>query len=234
MHSKAINKINKMGKAGHIITSVLIVAAVIYTVILGAATVYINTNERSTSNVSVMGNKVVISSQSNFLERVVYHCVADNSSGKLVFSDSKINVKVDTKDPLLKGTIIQMSGESGNNNSSFTKDKINAVLISSIFFSATVIIALIAINSLLRYISHCETPFCTAAVKKAALFVASLVPVAIASSVVGTVTASALNPAGGVAIYVNKTLFAIIIVLFAGLYIIKYGVKLQTESDETL
>ncbi len=233
MHGKAINKLNKMGKAGHIITSVLIIAAIIYTVILSAAAIYVNSNEDSSAGVAVMGNKVIISSRNNFLDHVVYHCVTGSQTGKLVFSDGKTDVKVNAKDPLLKGTIIQMSG-SGNNGNSFAKDDLTAVLISSIILSVTVLIALIAVNSLLRYISRCETPFCTAAVKKAALFVASLVPVAIASSVVGTMTASALNPSGGAAIYINKTLFAIILVLFAGIYIIKYGVQLQTESDETL
>lgn len=233
MHKKAINKINKMGKAGHIITSVLIVAAIIYTVILGAATIYVNSNERNAASVAVIGNKTFISSHDNFLDRVVYHCVTDGQTGKFTFSDGKTDVKIDTKDSLLKGTVIQMSG-GGNSDNSFTKDNLTAVLISSIILSVAVIIALIAVNSLLRYISRCETPFCAAAVKKAALFVASLVPVAIASSVAGTMTASLLNPAGGDAIYVNKTLFAVIIVLFAGVYIIKYGVQLQTESDETL
>ena len=234
MHSKAINKINKMGKAGHTITSVLIIAAVVYTVILGAAAIYVNSNESSTASVAVMGNKVIISSQSNFFERVVYHCVTDNGSGKLMFSDSSINVKTKTKDPLLKGTIIQMSGESEQNYNSFANNDINAVLISSIILSVTVIISLIAINSVLRYLSRCETPFSSRAVKKAAVFVVSLVPVAIASSVAGTIASSVLNPSGGASIYINKALFAIIIVLFAGIYVIKYGVQLQKESDETL
>ncbi len=240
MHTKSISKINRIGKIGHISVAVILALAIIYTALLASAAIIVSADDSCALSAGTIGNKAFVSYRGGILEKAVTYFINDAADNNIVlFANPDKQVKVSVKHPgagkSLTGenAVIAVSGEASADDSS-AKNDILLVLSAAIVTSITVIFALLAIKNLLKYISSCSTPFDNNVVKKMRLFGFALIPVAVFSSVTGIITSILLNPSNQFNLYINKALLAAIIMVFVVAYILKYGILLQKESDETL
>lgn len=99
--------------------------------------------------------------------------------------------------------------------------------------AASATLALWLLRRLFAALTKCESPFCDEIVSRMRSFAYSLLPLAIFASISETVTESFLS-AGKSGFSVQWGVLIAFVVTLALVAVFKYGVWLQTQSDETL
>ena len=233
MYNKPIKKINRIGKIGHIVITVILLLSIVYTVLLSAEAVVVNTNAENAFSVSTLGNKTFVNLNCGFLEKTFVYRTNSGLNQNLIYlpySQDPIEISTNASND---SSYISVSADISSIYSQ-VKKSYNMFIITGIITSITSIIALIALKALLKYISRCKTPFDNTVVKKLRLCAFAFIPAAIATSVTNSYISTVQNPSNEFVLYINKVLFAAIIMIFVLAYILKYGILLQKESDETL
>jgi len=251
MYSSSIKKINNIGKIGYIIVTIITVISIIASLGLATLSCVVITSPDDRVSVSIVGNKAV-ATYKPFLGDAVRYFYKDNSGnvdGDITISNGKTQIaRASVKRDINSGvTSIHISGNMGEKavkqnamednhmrDSSYRKNEFFGVAISAFISSVIITVSLFILKSLLKGIKKCETPFSADVIKKMKMFAISLIPVAIALSVSETLGMSFLSGKDSISIFINWGMFVAAVVVFVLVRIFDYGVKLQTESDETL
>ncbi len=229
---KAVKRINKAGKIGHI---VMIVAEVI-TVVTFAALIFFSTMVA-----------VVPKDFFSFKTSVMVTGMLDFSKVDEEASDEQIRESIDeikksgfaifTSDPetgsdyRVEGTKVYFDTVTETSTFSFEKLSMAFVFLAVICFFS--FFTLLCAGFLCKAFAKCNSPFDEEVIKKMRLFAISLIPWSV-FSMLGNYMIAYMSGSPKVSLSINIAVVFTIVVIFALTYIFKYGAVLQQESDETL
>ena len=80
----------------------------------------------------------------------------------------------------------------------------------------------------------CQSPFEENVIRRMQYFAYSLIPTVLLESVVAGSIGYFLGNTDGIGVNLNVSTILVVLVVFALVYVFKYGALLQQESDETL
>jgi len=229
---KAVKRINKVGRIGHII---LIIAEVI-SVITFAALIFFSTM------VSVVPKDFF-----SFKTSVMVTGILDFSKVDTIASDEEIRESIEE---IKKSGFSIFTADSGNDTDyrvEGTKVYFDTVTETSTFefeklSMAFVFLAIVCVLSFFSFLcagflckafAKCNSPFDEEVIKKMRLFAISLIPWSV-FSMLGNYMIAYMSGSSKVSLSINIAVVFTIVVIFALTYIFKYGAVLQQESDETL
>lgn len=229
MKQEAIQKINRMGKIGQIVSCILQVITIIGIIILLA------------------GSFACLIAPKDFLKFKMYYNMDiwfdPNALGISQTAEEQANMlKQLTSDTDASDTDITMDGsayllhttDSEYNAPTLTIRSFLGLFVSYLLYLIMTFITLCFIQNLCSAFRYCESPFAPAITKKMSQFAFSLIPWVFLSSISYSFTLGALGNKFTLQLGVNLNMVLIILVIFALVFIFKYGAILQQESDETL
>lgn len=237
MKQDAILKINKMGKAGTIITNiakVFIIATLIFVFLLTVAFAFVpkdfftaRAESRLFVNVSLasFGKSLTdeeVEQSRQETQKILEEEGAD--AGGSEYSIDAMNVNNDNISVDLSGRYVD-----------FSLHNLVWVMLFTFLYLAMTLTTLFFIGFLCKAFQNCESPFEQNVIKKMKTLAYSLIPWAILSTVSGAVTRIFLKDGihmGDFGIDLRVVMTVLIILALA--YIFQYGAILQQESDETL
>lgn len=257
MNTKTLAKVNRFGKIGKAVMTVLLAFAIIITVILGAAAVYTATLPKDCFKITVTSNAEFKVDESIFSS--VWSMLSEGFSGASDKDPSdmlKDGKKVDSgeilppEDTELKTELnfFDQSYSSATVRSAKDKKIIDAksspaeyrfadlvtLLAFTALFTASVAVSLLMLQRLFKVLSECSSPFCTEFVSKLKIFGVSLLPVTFFASVGETLALRFLTAGRNSCISVQWGMLVTFAVTMCLVAVFRYGVQLQKESDETL
>ncbi len=102
------------------------------------------------------------------------------------------------------------------------------------FMMALIMVTLVYAGSLCKAFRDCQSPFEENVIKKMQHFAYSLIPLIVASGVIGGIGNKIMTAGQSFEISLDLGMVLVVLVVFLLVYIFKYGAVLQQESDETL
>lgn len=231
----AVAKINKYGKIGKVITTFLLIFAIVGfvgTTIAGivlinlpkdiivfhldnTATLTIDTNEVD-PEITEEDKEAVLNAFNNGAPTGMNLGAVKFSLDHAEFVDDKL-----------------VASSTGNTDDISLRNLGFAVLSASVALILTMI-SLTFGSKLCKAFEKCETPFEENVIKTMRNFAISLLPWALYSSVPETVINSVLNNSLKINLNLDLNIIFAVLVIFALSTVFKYGAELQRESDETL
>nr|MBP3597881.1 DUF2975 domain-containing protein [Eubacterium sp.] len=237
MKENAIQKINKMGKAGAIlalITKIFLgiglggcLIGLIVTAVLPAEMV----------QVKMAGTADIIVDLSNFGEDIFENSevtkeeIVDNvkSSSNINYAGNEMYVS----DVQTEGSKMQL--QAGGELTTFNLRSCTWALVGAILNLVLLFVSTVFVSRLAKAFRDCDSPFEDIVIRRMKQFAYSLIPWAVVSSVVGYFESKIwMSGSSSVNFSVDITMVIIVLVILALAYIFQYGAVLQQESDETL
>jgi len=234
MKTEIITKVNKIGKAGEIISNIgkviisigaiaCLVAGIILTVLPDdMVMIHVDGKAAVEINMPMVGNNIVTSDGSN----VVIGSVSANGSLELNGIEYGIVGMTSTE----KGFL--MEAEADGYTLSFNQ------LTSTVYLAAVtcvvIWVAMHFISKLCKLFKECETPFTEEIVQALKKLAIALIPMAFLSNLTTSVTESIMTGNVNIVIGVDVTTILLVLLVFMLSAIFSYGTMLQQESDETL
>lgn len=254
MNVKTLSNVNRFGKVGKIVMTILLIAAVIVTLLNCTAAIYTATLPKDAVNVTVTNNAEFKINEKSFsavwsmlTEGFSYASDKDPSDMMKDDGGSKIlpteNTELDTDlkffNQSYSSAAIRSEGsekivEAKSSPSEYRSSDLVILFIFASLFSASVAVALLMLQKLFKVLSVCESPFCTDFVSKLRTFGYSLIPVAVFASVGETLAIRFLSAGRSTGISVQWGVAVAFAVTMCLVTVFRYGVQLQKESDETL
>ena len=232
MFRTSISKINKIGKTGYILVAIITVISISLSAILGVFS-YKTVSSKEQLTVTALGGKGAVVSYKTILGKSIVKYITNGGAESL---NEEFSVS-SGKSPVATGSVSNIGGSTtismvphGENDT----DETIGLIFSAFITTLTATISLFILLSLMKSIKKCETPFSLGIIKKMKVFAISLLPIAVASTVSNSLGATFVSSNDNLCIIVNWGMLVAAIVLFVLVRIFEYGVKLQTESDETL
>lgn len=254
MNEKTQRNIHRFGKAGTVILTILMIAAVIITLLLGTAAIYTATLPKDAVVVSVTNraafriNENIFSSVWGMLVENFQYAADTDPSAMLSSTES---------DPLLPPEDTELTvnlhffnqsystatirSEEGNkviDATSAPEEYRSSDLMVLLAFAALTAAAsaagLLILQKLFKVLAVCASPFCTDFVVRLRNFGYSLLPVVLFASIGETLAVRFLSAGKSGGIFVQWGLLIAFAVTMCLVTVFRYGVQLQTESDETL
>ncbi len=237
MKQDAIQKINKMGKAGAIlalITKIFLGIALagcliglIVTAVLPAEMVQVN----------MAGTADIIVDLSKFGENIFETSeVAKEEIVENVKNSSNINYagnEMYVSDVKTEGSQMQMT--AGGELTTFNMRSCTWALVGATINLILLFVSAVFVSRLAKAFRDCESPFEEIVICRMKQFAYSLIPWAVISSVVGYFQSKIwMSGASSVDFSIDISVIIIVLVILALAYIFQYGAVLQQESDETL
>lgn len=254
MNTKTLSKVNKFGKIGKIVMTILFVAAVIVTLLSCTAAIYSATLPNDAVSVTVTNNaEFKINENSfasiwNFLNNK-FSYMADKDPSDMLKDDSNNKIlppegkELDTElnffnQSYSSATIRSEKGkkiiDAKSSPAEYRSSDLATLLIFATIFIAFVSVALFMLQRIFKVLSVCESPFCKDFVSKLRIFGYSLIPVAIFASIGETLAVRFLSSGKGAGVCVQWGIIVAFAVTMCLVTVFRYGVQLQKESDETL
>lgn len=252
MNTKTILKVNRFGKVGKIVMTVIMIVAIITTVLCGAAAIYSATLPKDAVTVDVTNhaefkiNKKYFSSVWGMLSDGFSYATDQDPSDMLKDNDNKIlpadNTEINTKLNFFNQSYSSATIRSEESSkiinaksepTEYRSSDLVALFAFATLFSASAFVALLMLQKLFKVLSVCESPFCTDFVSKLRAFGYSLLPVALFASIGETLAIRFLS-GGGNDISIQWGVLVAFAVTMCLVAVFRYGVQLQKESDETL
>ena len=253
MNSKTLLKVNRFGKVGKIVMTVLMIAAIITAVLNGAAAIYTATLPKDAVKVAVTNNAEFKINESyfstvwNFLFKGVSFSANDDPSAMIKGDDSEVLPGDNTvfsgelkffNQSYSSAALHSEKGEkiidAKSSPSEYSSSDLSALFIFTTLFCASVAVALLMLQRLFKVLSVCESPFCGEFVSKLRTLGYSLIPVALFASVGETFAVRFLSAGRDSSISVQWGILVAFGVIMCLVTVFRYGVQLQKESDETL
>ena len=260
MNSKTLAKINRFGKVGKIIITILLIAAIIAALLSAAAAAYIAALPKDAVKVTVTSyaefkiDAGSFSSVWNFLAGNFSYSSSDDPSAMLSDDGDPIlppeNTQLKTELARLENELkffnqsyssaVIRSDESGkiidaaSSPEEYSSSDLVTLLVFAALLAASAAAALLMLQKLFKVLSVCESPFCTDFVSKLRNFGYSLLPVALIATVGETLAVRFLSAGKNTGISVQWGILLAFAVTMCLVTVFRYGVQLQKESDETL
>lgn len=239
MKEQTISKINKMGKAGYIITVILRVFVVLGLIAAIAAAVAVSVLPKDAIRISVTGKADVDVDLASLLgkDRAVSVLKEQDLSeqmetygqgGELQLEG--VSYAIDQIDA--EGSHIIMSGTGEMYD--FNLKKTVGPLVAALLYLVMTFITLFFIGALFKALKKCQSPFEEDVIKKMKMLAYSLIPWVVFSSISDTAANGLFNNRINFSLSVNLDMVFIVLLILALAYIFQYGAVLQQESDETL
>lgn len=235
MKEQAIKKINKMGKVANIITTICKVCVIIGIVGALIGTIVCAVLPADLVTMKFSGDATVVVSM-EAVEKLSGESIDEEELRKELFESG--NLSVDGKDYDMteitlegKNLIVKADAEKP---ASITLGDIAKVCGTVVVLLAVILVTLFFIGNLCKAFRDCQTPFEENVIKKMTAFAYSLIPMVIVEGVAESVTMFFMGKADGVGIEFDPGTVIVVLVIFALVYVFKYGAMLQQESDETL
>lgn len=227
MRSETIERINKFGKVGNIVTLIAKIICIVGLVGCLIATIVCTVFPENFVNI-----KIDTAAEVAVNMNVIDMKLSDDAASKIA-SEITENVSVDggevTSVVIEDNTItLDATGE----NISFGLKDIAGITFAATVTLATMLVTLFFIGVLCKAFAKCETPFEENVIKKMNNLAISVVPMVVFSYVTEVVANYVMS--GDLNLSIDFTAILVILVLFMLVHIFKYGAVLQQESDETL
>lgn len=233
----AIRKINQMGKVGGIITLILkiiiIIAMISVMIVIIMAAVNIKNGIMITwsdqMNVSINMEEIMGNTLSDEEIREIEDVI---QYGKMNITISKNNQELEVRDYRVDDTMVEL--DLGSDESIVPAVKIYIVLSAIIMNLAMVLIVIIFVGRLCKAFKTCETPFEDNVIRRMQQLAISLIPWGCTASVFNSVINGFWTDSYSLDLSVDLGKVMVILIIFALVFVFKYGAMLQQESDETL
>lgn len=253
MNPKTLANFNRFGKVGKIVMTILLVAAILATLLLGGATIYTATFPKDAVTVTVTNQAQFKIDESSFPS--VWGMLADNSaygtdqnpSSMLEDGDRKVlppeNTELNTALHFFHQSYSSATIHSKGNEklvdatsapAEYRSSDLVTLLLFATLFSASAAVALLMLQKLFKVLSVSPSPFCANFVSKLRTFGYSLLPVAVFASVGETLAIRFLSAGKSAGISIQWGVLITFAVTMCLVTVFRYGVQLQIESDETL
>lgn len=228
MNEFSIEKINKVGKAGRIISTIAKICCIVGFIgaMIGAVALILVPKGVITAEIT---SDAVMTVDANKLGTGINVHAIDNAEGT-TFSLEDEEFTIVAKEEA--DNVYTVTGVG-------TPEKIDIHNFFVVAIVAAVLVAVYGVNAhfagkLFKEFETCESPFTEGIVKKMKMLGYSLIPWVFIGGAVDAAKDSILSGKVDITLDINVAMvFAVIIVLFLA-YIFEYGAKLQQESDETL
>lgn len=235
MKEQAIKRINKMGKVGVIILTIIkafLIIGIVATLI-GTITCALLPKDLMTMKFS---GDATVTINMEAAEKMTGKVIDEKDlKGELIKSG---DLSVDGKEYAMnemsldgKNLVIDADAESprmiGLGNLTF-------VCACGLVLLATSLMTMIFAGSLCKAFRDCQSPFEENVIKRMQYLAYSLIPWVALNSIALGVISYAIGRTDGIALDLNISTVLVVLVVFALVYVFKYGALLQQESDETL
>lgn len=238
MKENAISKINKMGEVGGIITLIARIFVILGLVLCLATTIGFAVIPDEFLQITVSGNAVVD------MDMASVGIPADEEIGTIVMDQEALEETGEA------GSFDMNGAEYYVENVTITEDAVQVETVAEDFtlslhslvwvmLTATVdlaltLVTLYFVGALCKAFRYCESPFEETVTKKMQNLAFSLIPWAFFSSITEMVAQGSFTGKMELSVGIDLNMVLIIVLIFALVYIFKYGAVLQRESDETL
>ena len=108
------------------------------------------------------------------------------------------------------------------------------VCISGLVLCIASLVSMIFAGKVCKAFRDCQSPFEENVIRRMQYFAYSLIPTVLLESVVAGSIGYFLGNTDGIGVNLNVSTILVVLVVFALVYVFKYGALLQQESDETL
>lgn len=233
MKNEIITKVNKIGKAGHIIAKIAkvviaigAIACLVSGIILTAlpddmVVIHVEGKAAVEINMPMVGNNIVTEDGS-----IVIGSVSGNSSLELNGMEYGVVGMTQTENGFL------VDAEADSYTLKFNQ------LANTVFLAAVNCVAIWVvmhfISKLCKLFEECETPFTEEIVQALKKLAIALIPMAFFSNLANSVIDSIMTGKVNIVIGVDMTTVLLVLLVFMLSMIFSYGTSLQQESDETL
>ncbi|MCR4594481.1 MAG: DUF2975 domain-containing protein, partial [Clostridiales bacterium] len=120
-----------------------------------------------------------------------------------------------------------------NKGMTFTIARIIVCLVASFLFMGAVTVCIHFLDSLMKALKGCQTPFSADVIKRMTQFAYSLIPVVVFKTISDGLW-SGLGSSSELSLSTDLGIVMLAAVVFLLIAVFKYGAQLQQESDETL
>ncbi len=231
----AIEKINKIGKAGKIIVRIGKIFTVLgLTFCLAAAIVLSFLPKNSISYKTSSDFQLIID-----MYKLTNGEVTDADINKTVeYAENNMNISVNNidyndMDAEVEGNNVIINADSESNRIDLRKSMREAAILGMIYL-VLLLVTLFFLEPVFKNIEKCESPFSDAVVVSLNRFAYSLIPWVFGTTLGNAIASVIAEGTMNLHISVNISSLLMVLVVFALAYIFKYGTALQQESDETL
>lgn len=242
MKQEAINKINTMGKVGHIMVIICrifiiigfvgLIAGIVAMAILPKDLVVATFKGEATVDINLEDFKV------GFKEfDIKFSEEQQNQIKDELLNDDDIDMEVNGKE--LGVTDVEVTESSINfsaktNNIVFKISDLWYIIVLAALKLIAIFVILVFIDKLCVAIKNCKSPFEEKVIKSLEHFAFSLIGWSIANSLIDCFVNAVLTGTLDFMISVDFGMLTLVLIVLAISYIFKYGAVLQQESDETL
>lgn len=253
MNEKTILNINRFGKVGKIVMTVLLIAAIVFTILMCISAIYASSLPKDTLKVNVTSNAEFEIKESSFAavwsmltksasyadDKDPSSMLKDNNSKIIPSENTEIKTDLNFFNQSYSSAKITSEGskkiiEAKSSPSEYRSSDLITLLILAALFSASMSVALFMLRNLFKEISVCESPFSNNFVSKLRSFGYSLLPVAIFATIGETFAVRFLFAGRNSYISVQWGILVAFAITMCLVALFRYGVQLQKESDETL
>lgn len=253
MNEKTRANINRFGRVGKIILTVLLIAAILAAILGGAAAIAVATLPKDAVKVSVTEHATFTIQESTFPS--VWSMLADGFAYTADQDPSALlqdevsdflppeNTELDTNlhffhQSYSSAKIHSEGGEKVIEADSapveYRSSDLVTLFVFAALFAASAAVALWMLRKLFQVLSVCDSPFCMELVAKLRAFGFSLLPVAVFASLGETWAIRFLSAGQITGVSVQWGVLLTFVVTMCLVTVFRYGVQLQKESDETL
>lgn len=238
MNTVNIQKINSIGKAGHIISNILKVLSIIALVALIFAAVIMFCLPADLFRVDMAGSANLTVDMST-LGISGSEISPEDLEGAFSGEDMG-SLTVDGMDFSFSGSEVRLEGDT----LVFTADagvqeavsirSIRVILIMAMIAMIGTLICTVFASSFCKSLSLCDSPFRVEVVKKMEALAWSMLALPIINSVTESLGKSVGTGNINITLSIDLTVVLILLAMFALVAIFKHGAQLQQEADETL
>ena len=227
MKNEYVEKINKLGNAGYIISKICSVLVTIGFVacLVGSALIALIPKDSIT---------ITTEHQSTIVMDMT-HTILPSLVGLETDADGSFEldgIKYDQFD--ITGTLTTQTAYAKSTPYTYSLNKMLWITVAGAVMCLVMLNAMKKINTLFKNFKECETPFTIETANDFKNLAVSFIPVMVMGWVVQAVTVFITTGVLNIEIGVDLTVVMCVVVILMMSEIFRYGTMLQTESDETL
>ncbi|MBR5873369.1 MAG: DUF2975 domain-containing protein [Oscillospiraceae bacterium] len=227
MKNEYVEKINKLGKVGHTVTRICSVMVTIALVCCIVATVLLALVPQNGVRITTSHNAEIEMDMSNSIIPSLVGFDTD-ADGRFELD----GIKYDQFD--ITGTLTTQTAYAKSTPFTYSLKDMMWVMLAGAIFCLLLVYAIKKISALFGIFKDCETPFTIQTADSFKNITIALIPVAVMSWVMEAVIKRVTTGVWDIVIGIDLTVVMVVVVMLMMSEIFRYGVMLQTESDETL
>jgi len=225
MKNEIIEKVNKIGNVGKVITKISKVMLKIAFVACIVAAVFVCLLPKDTITMR-MAHQAVVDVELN--DMVVVEPVDEDEEGTLEING--IEYKITNYEQSEEHVTIHSESE----NYEFNLSHIWWVMIPALLTIVAIYMVVYFVEKLCKVFSECETPFTDEVVKIMEKIAIAIIPMACLSPITESISDSIMTGTLHIVLGIDLMVVVLVVLIYMLAAIFKYGTMLQMESDETL